>query len=340
MLKRLSVVSTLLLIIALGVLLAIWYMPLTNKQAVTVEVKSGQNLTQLAQQWQNDGWLPSALLLRLQARVYGSQIKVGEYVIPEGLSSAQLLPYLKTATPVFYRVTFVEGTRLQHTLDALANESRLEQDVQPLNVEQVSQLLGLDGSAEGWIYPDTYLYHKDHKVSELLQHAYERMQETLATSWQNRASNLPYKSPYEALIMASIIEKETAVESERPMIAGVFVRRLQKGMRLETDPTIIYGLGAQFKGNLRRKHLNDSDNRWNTYRHFGLPPTPIALVGKKAIEAALHPAAGDELFFVAKGDGSHVFSSNLKDHNKAVRQYQIRNRAKNYRSTPLPAGSQ
>lgn len=340
MLKRFGVVITLLFILTCGALLAIWYLPLTNKAPVQVEVQNGQNLTQLAQKWQEDGWLPSALLLRIQARVYGSQVKVGEYVIPAGLSSAQLLPYLKNATPVFYRVTLVEGLNLRQALDSLANETRLEQDVQPLTPEQVSIVLGIDGSAEGWIYPDTYLYNKGHKVSELLQHAYQRMQETLEQSWQNRAHDLPYKMPYEALVMASIIEKETAVESERPIISGVFVRRLQMRMRLETDPTVIYGLGEDFKGNLRRKHLVDGSNTWNTYRNSGLPPTPISLVGRKAIEAALHPADGDELFFVAKGDGSHVFSATLEEHNRAVHEYQIRNRVKDYRSTPLPAGSQ
>ncbi len=340
MLKQLGVVFTLLFILAIGASLAIWYLPLTNKAAIEVEIQRGQNLTQLAQQWQEDGWLPSALLLRIQARVYGSQVKVGEYVIPEGLNSAQLLPFLKNATPVFYRVTLVEGQNLQQALAVLANEPRLQQDVQPLTTEQVSVVIGVEGSAEGWIYPDTYLYHKGHKVSELLLHAYQRMQNTLEQSWQNRDHDLPYKTPYEALIMASIVEKETAVESERPIIAGVFVRRLQKGMRLETDPTVIYGLGEDFSGNLRRKHLVDRSNTWNTYRNFGLPPTPISLAGKEAIDAALHPAKGDELFFVAKGDGSHVFSATLEDHNKAVHEYQIRNRVKNYRSTPLPAGNQ
>lgn len=340
MLKRFGVVFTLLFILSCGASLAIWYLPLTNKSPVQIEVQSGQNLTQLAQQWQEDGWLPSALLLRLQARLYGSQLKVGEYIIPEGLSSAQLLPFLSNATPVFHRVTLVEGQNLNQALEALASNPRLQQDIQPLTPEKVSAVLGIEGSAEGWIYPDTYLFHKNYKVSELLQHAYQRMQTLLEESWQNRAEGLPYKSPYEALIMASIVEKETAVESERPVIAGVFVRRLQKRMRLETDPTVIYGLGQEFKGNLRRKHLTDSSNTWNTYRNSGLPPTPISLVGKEAIEAALHPADGDELFFVAKGDGSHVFSATLEEHNKAVHEYQIRNRAKDYRSTPLPAGKQ
>lgn len=340
MLKRLGVIFSLLIILVCAISLAVWYLPLTNQSQIQIEIQPGQNLTQLAQEWQTEGWLPSALLLRVQARVYGSQLKVGEYVIPEGLNSAQLLSYLKTATPVYYRVTLVEGHSLRQALEAIANEPRLQQDVEPLTVESVSDLLGIEGSAEGWLYPDTYLYHKDYKVSELLLHAHQRMQQQLEQSWQNRQAGLPYKTPYEALIMASIVEKETAVASERPMIAGVFVRRLQKRMRLETDPTIIYGLGESYQGNLRRRHLLDRTNSWNTYRHSGLPPTPIALVGKEAIEAALHPAEGEELFFVAKGDGSHVFSATLEAHNKAVREYQIRNRAKNYRSTPLPAGSE
>jgi UPF0755 protein len=156
----------------------------------------------------------------------------------------------------------------------------------------------------------------------------------LNAEWESRSAGLPYDSPYDALIMASLVEKETAVASERERIAGVFVRRLAKKMRLQTDPTIIYGLGAQFDGNLRSRHLKDSSNRYNTYRHHGLPPTPIALVGREAIHAALHPAEGEALYFVARGDGSHHFSTTLDEHNRAVRKYQIERRREDYRSVP------
>jgi UPF0755 protein len=159
------------------------------------------------------------------------------------------------------------------------------------------------------------------------------MQTVLQQEWQGRASGLPYETPYEALIMASIIERETGLVQEREQIAGVFVRRLHKGMRLQTDPTVIYGLGSGYDGNLRRKHLNDVSNPYNSYRHGGLPPTPIALPGRAAIHAALHPAEGDALYFVARGDGGHVFSATLAEHERAVRKYQLRRR-KDYRSSP------
>lgn len=313
--------------------LAFWYAPLLNSAPVKVEIQSGQTLTALAEQWQQEGWLPSALLLRVQARVYGNQLKVGEYEIPYDMNSAELLPFLAKATPLHHRLTLVEGHTLSSALSSLANHPMLEQDVQPLTLESVAQLLNIEGSPEGWIYPDTYIFHKNEKVSAILKRAYARMQQQLEQAWENRTDNLPYKTPYDALIMASIVEKETGLASERPRIAGVFVRRLQKRMRLETDPTIIYGLGDAYTGKLRRAHLRDASNRWNTYRHFGLPPTPIALLGREALDAALNPAAGDELFFVARGDGSHQFSATLAQHNQAVRKYQL-NRKADYRSTP------
>ena len=159
------------------------------------------------------------------------------------------------------------------------------------------------------------------------------MASVLQEEWQQRDSNLPYETPYEALIMASIIERETGLEAERGEISGVFVRRLQRGMLLQTDPTVIYGLGSSFDGNLRRKHLSEESNPYNTYRHPGLPPTPIALPGRAAIHAALHPQSGSSLYFVARGDGGHVFSDTLAEHNRAVRAYQLQRR-KNYRSSP------
>ena len=166
----------------------------------------------------------------------------------------------------------------------------------------------------------------------LLQRSYKAMHESLDSAWETRAEKLPYENPYQALIMASIVEKETAVPSERPMIAGVFVKRMGIGMRLQTDPTVIYGMGDNYKGNIRRKDLK-TPTPYNTYTIDGLPPTPIAMVGRNAIEAALNPEKGPWLYFVAKGDGSHQFSKSLRDHNRAVREYQLK-RSQNYRSTP------
>ena len=183
--------------------------------------------------------------------------------------------------------------------------------------------LGYAGQhAEGRFMPDTYHFPRGTTDVAFLQRAYETMSSRLDKEWVQRAQGLPYKRPYDALIMASIIEKETALPKERSAIAGVFVRRLERGMRLQTDPTVIYGLGKHFDGNLRRQDLS-SDSPYNTYMHAGLPPTPIALPGRASLHAALHPALGDALYFVARGDGSHVFSSSLAAHNKAVRRYQI-----------------
>ncbi|MDX5300122.1 MAG: endolytic transglycosylase MltG, partial [Gammaproteobacteria bacterium] len=185
-------------------------------------------------------------------------------------------------------------------------------------------------------FPDTYLYHRGQTDLEVLRWAYERMQAVLEQEWALREEGLPYTTPYEALIMASIVEKETGAAHERGDIAGVFVRRLRLGMRLQTDPTVIYGLGDGFDGDLKKRHLQES-TPYNTYVIPALPPTPIAAPGREAIHAALHPKPGTALFFVAKGDGTHQFSDTLKAHEDAVRTYQIQKRAQNYRSSPPPA---
>ena len=194
-------------------------------------------------------------------------------------------------------------------------------------------LVAPHSTAEGWFFPDTYSYVRNDCDIDILRQAHLRMQGMLAAAWQTRDEKLPYQDAYQVLTMASIVEKETGLAAEREQIAGVFVRRLQKRMRLQTDPTVIYGLGPEYQGNLQRKHLRDSSNLYNTYRHHGLPPGPIALAGEAALRAATQPAPGSALYFVARGDGSHVFSDTLEQHEKAVRNYQL-NRRKDYRSSP------
>ncbi|WP_246624635.1 endolytic transglycosylase MltG [Oceanobacter mangrovi] len=336
--KKLIAAALAIPVVLIALAAAIWTMPANNTEPVRIHIEQGETLSLKSRQWQQQGWLPSALLLRVQAKLLNLQhLQAGEYDVPAALTGPQLLVWLQTAEPVSYRVSLIDGTTLQEALKNIANAERLTQDVEPLTVASVASLLGLSGNPEGWLYPDTYVYRGGSKASAVLKQAHQRMQQQLDEAWAGRDKDLPYATPYDALIMASIVEKETAVPAERPRIAGVFVRRLQKNMRLETDPTIIYGLGDEYQGNLRKKHLLDRSNPYNTYRIKGLPPTPIALAGRPALDAALHPAAGNELFFVARGDGSHVFSATLEEHNKAVRQYQIRNRKSDYRSTPAAA---
>ena len=315
-----------------------------NQDSIVVEIKKGQTLSQLAYNWQAQGWLPHAKVLLLQARILDNakDLKPGEFELPASTRVYQILTLLTQGSSKTYKVSFIEGTRLIDILPRLEQAPKLIQDIQPLTTDNIQKILGLQTLAEGWIYPDTYVYHHGDSVSSILKQAHARMQSVLNEEWQSyqnklakqHIKQLPYKTAYEALVMASIVEKETGQASERPEIAGVFVRRLEKNMRLETDPTVIYGLGEDYQGNLRKKHLRDRSNPYNTYRTKGLPPTPIALAGRAAINAALNPDNGDSLYFVAKGDGSHYFSTTLAEHNKAVREYQIYRRSKDYRSAP------
>ncbi|MEH6447283.1 MAG: endolytic transglycosylase MltG [Oleispira sp.] len=316
-----------------------------NKSNIVVEIKKGQTLSQLAHDWENQGWLPSAKILLIQARLLDSakQIKPGEFEVPAKTNSYELLTLLIQGSSKRYKVSFIEGTRLIDALARLEQSPKLVQDIQPLNTQTVQAALGLDMLAEGWVYPDTYVYQSGDTASSIIKQAHSRMQSVLDDEWamylaklaKNEIKKLPYRSAYEALVMASIVEKETGQVSERTEIAGVFIRRLNMNMRLETDPTVIYGLGENYQGNLRKKHLRDRSNPYNTYRNKGLPPTPIALAGRAAINAALNPAAGKNLYFVAKGDGSHYFSASLAEHSRAVRKYQIFRRSKDYRSAPV-----
>lgn len=285
---------------------------------------------------QRRGIIAEPLALRLYARLNGrgDAIRAGEYRLQPGLDAVGLLDLLESGAVIQYSFTLVEGWTVAQALTALHAEPSLQHTLEA-SPEALLAELGFDDprAAEGLLFPDTYSYPRGSSDRELLRRAYRRMADVLAEEWPQRAVGLPYQSPYEALVMASIIERETGVPAERRTIAGVFVRRLQRGMRLQTDPTIIYGLGERFDGNLRASHLRDADNPYNTYRHSGLPPTPIALPGLAAIRAALHPEPGDALYFVARGDGSHVFSATLAEHQAAVRRYQLQRRT-DYRSSP------
>ena len=269
------------------------------------------------------------------ARIFEpAPIKTGEYRLPENASPLDILHQLQAGEVVVYPVTFVEGWTFNTMLEVLGNLQNIEHQLKGLAGDEVIAALGLTiGHPEGWFFPDTYYYVSGDTDAQILLRAHERMQHILELEWRARAVGLPYETAYDALIMASIVEKETGVPHERDEIAGVFVRRLQKRMRLQTDPTVIYGLGSDYDGNLRRADLFRA-TPYNTYTQAGLPPTPIAMPGREAIHAALHPKDGDALYFVARGDGSHYFSATLEEHINAVRRYQKRGRRDDYRSSP------
>ncbi|MHA7815096.1 MAG: endolytic transglycosylase MltG [Pseudohaliea sp.] len=303
----------------------------------TLTVGAGESLSSLSRRLEADGIIKSALLLDLYGRYTGLDARIhrGEYRLTGTLTAADILDQLVRGAVIEYTVTLPEGITLAQALAILGRQEPL---VTVLEGPRDPRLLALApgrASAEGLFLPETYRYRRGESDWALLQRAHAALEVALADAWRERDPAVPLADPYEALVLASIVERETGVPAERGRIAGVFVRRLQRGMRLQTDPTVIYGLGAAYDGNLRREHLKDDSNPWNTYRHDGLPPTPIALPGREALRAALQPAEGTALYFVARGDGSHVFSDTLEAHRRAVREYQLKRRA-DYRSTPGP----
>ncbi|MEB0047654.1 MULTISPECIES: endolytic transglycosylase MltG [unclassified Pseudomonas] len=289
---------------------------------------------------ESDGVIKDAFWLRLYWRfnLAGTPIHSGEYRMLPGMTVEGLIGLWKRGEVVQYNVTLVEGWNFHQVRAALAKDDKLKQTLSGLSDSQVMDKLGHAGVfPEGRFFPDTYSFVRGMSDAELLKKAYDRLDEVLVKEWDKRAADVPYTEPYQALIMASLVEKETGVPQERGQIAGVFVRRLAMGMLLQTDPTVIYGLGDRYQGKLTRAHLKEA-TPYNTYVISGLPPTPIAMVGREAIHAALNPVAGNSLYFVARGDGSHVFSDDLDAHNTAVREFQLKRRA-DYRSSPAPANT-
>lgn len=255
------------------------------------------------------------LLMRLQPAVY----RAGEYRIEAGVTPPQLLQQLSEGRVVQYAFTLIEGWTFAQLAEALRADPVLVQEIDLATPHSWDPGTLFEGMAhlEGWFLPETYRFTRGDSDRDILERAHAAMNEALGSAWAERDLGLPIQDPYELLILASIIEKETAVEAERDRIAGVFVRRLQKGMRLQTDPTVIYGIGPSFDGDIRRKDLR-TDTPYNTYTRHGLPPTPIAMPGRKSLWAAAHPAEGEELFFVADGSGGHTFSNTLAEHEAAV----------------------
>lgn len=298
--------------------------PLKNAEAVYFEIAKGQSLAAIAESLHGRGLIDQPRWFRLLAwsEKAATRLKYGEYEIPPQTTPRQLLALFASGKVRHYSVTFVEGWTFRQMVEALDRQTALSHHIEGKQPREIMGLIDAPGEdAEGRFYPDTYFFNRGTDDLEVLRRAYRKMQAVLAEEWQGRAADLPLRNPYEALILASIVEKETALAEERPRIAGVFSRRLARGMPLQTDPTVIYGMGELYAGNIRKDDLQ-RDTLFNTYVHPGLPPTPISMPGLASLHAALHPESGDSVYFVARGDGGHVFSKSLAEHNKAVEQFQ------------------
>lgn len=331
--------STLLTLLALGSLAAFWgyqtimkysQTPLKLTEAQELTVARGTSVTQLAQQLERDGVIQDSwklkALLKLQPEL--AHIRTGLYEIAPTQTITDLLRDLTAGKVKIFSITLVEGKSIREWEQQLASTPHLTLTPEPFAAVLMAQ--GDDsGLPEGKFFPETYSYTADEDVKVLLTQSYKMMEQTLAQAWAERAADLPLKSPYEMLILASIVEKETGQAYERDQIAGVFVNRLNQGMRLQTDPTVIYGMGERYNGNITRKDLVE-DTPFNTYRIFGLPPTPIAAPSKASLMAVSKPAKVPYVYFVSRNDGTHVFSTTLDEHNRAVDTYQRKKKS----STP------
>jgi UPF0755 protein len=330
------VYKTLAVVFILGSFAAVWlwtdYQHVLNepmqlpKDGIVLDVKQGDNFKKITKDIENKGFLKNASYLYWYARLnkQAHLIHAGEYAIAATTTPIQLLDLLVAGKTITYSQTLIEGWNFKQVLAAIAQNPSIRQTLTDVKPGEVMARLGYAGQhPEGRFFPDTYHFPRGTTDVAFLQRAYQRMQQVLQQAWEKRAQNIPLKTAEEALILASVVEKETGVPHERAAISGVFTRRLQMGMKLQTDPTVIYGMGDRFKGDIRYKDLRE-DTPYNTYVHYGLPPTPICMPGKEAIQAAVNPEEGKALYFVAKGDGSHQFSATLKAHNAAVKKYQLK----------------
>ena len=287
-------------------------------------IPAGESIKTIAHRLQEQGVLRSSLYWQAYARLGGlaPRIKAGEYLLQPDATPRTLLEQFVAGRVIQYPLTIVEGWTFRQLLQAVAGHPKLKQTLTGLDDTAIMARLGYPQQhPEGRFFPDTYYFPAGASDVDFLKRAYVTLERRLQEAWEQRSPGLPLQNPYQALVLASIVEKETGRSEERREIAGVFVRRLQKGMLLQTDPSVIYGLGDRFDGNLRRQDLR-ADTPYNTYTRSGLPPTPIALPGAASIEAAVRPAQGDSLYFVATGAGGHAFSRTMEEHNQKVRQYQ------------------
>ncbi|MGM0693190.1 MAG: endolytic transglycosylase MltG [Pseudomonadota bacterium] len=302
--------------------------PVALDEPTLYEVPEGAGYHRVVSELAEQGVLADEWAYRLLARLEPEalpRLRPGEYRLEPGMSGRELLALLGSDDVVTYPLTIPEGWTFRQMRELLDAAPKLEHQTEGLSDAEVMARLGREGRhPEGWFFPETYHYHKGLSDLDILRQALERMETTLDEVWDRRDDDLPLESPYEALIMASLIERETGAPEERSEIAGVFKRRLEQGMRLQTDPTVIYGMGERYEGNITRADLREA-TPYNTYVIEGMPPTPIALPGRASLEAAVQPEEGETLYFVAKGDGTHHFSRTLREHNNAVNRY-IRNR--------------
>ncbi len=295
-----------------------------SSQEVSIEPKSG--LKSIANQLVKQGVLMEPWRFIILAKVLNKEsfLQAGSYTLNRNITPYQLLLSLNHGKTTQGSITFIEGRTFEQMRVKLEKNEAVKHQIDSMTDAEILSMIGSEYHvAEGLFFPDTYYFDRNTEERLILQRSYHQMQNKLNKAWLARAQDLPYENSYQALIMASIIEKETGRAGERAMIAGVFVNRLRLGMRLQTDPTVIYGMGNKYQGNISKKDLL-TDNAYNTYTRNGLPPTPIAMPGLGSIEAALHPAETKALYFVGKGDGSHAFSNSLEEHNRAVVKYQLK----------------
>ena len=318
-----------LIVIVLAVTAAAWWwvtrvaLPLPQ-QPFTFSVRPGATLRAVAHGLTGAGVLGADWPLVALGRLRGVDrtIKAGNYEIPAGTTLAGLLAMLTQGDATQMSLTIVEGWTVHDLREALRTDGEIAQATAEVPDRDLMRAIGASAEQpEGWFFPDTYFFAAGASDVSILARAYRTMQQRLDAAWSARASGLPLQSPYEALILASIVEKETGRAGDRPLIASVLINRMQQGMRLQADPTVIYGLGERFDGNLHKRDL-DADGDYNTYTRDGLPPTPIALPGQASLDAVLHPPATPYLYYVSRGDGSSEFSTTLADHNRAVAKYQ------------------
>lgn len=334
MIRAKTILSGLLLVVLIAIAALVWLgddyrafidEPISSELDASDDVRlwvaNGDTPARVVRQLERLGLARPDWRWRLLARLDQPVIRVGEYRLDRSLTPAGLFDMLEQGDVVEHRFTIIEGWTIAQLRHELAMDPRLDKRTSEFDDETLMIELDCAGCfAEGWFLPETYQFVRGDSDFDLLSRAHSAMREVLERTWAQRATGLPLEQPEQLLIMASLVEQETTLMEEAPRVAGVFVRRLQRGMRLQTDPTVAYGVDLPPGGRLRRVHLN-TDHPWNTYTRHGLPPTPIALPGPAAMAAAANPLIGDALYFVARGDGSHYFSATLAEHNRAVARY-------------------